>query len=211
MNYVRDLLNRITLDSHESRQYEEAMSAVKHSGSSKEEQDAAYGKVLFSPQYSDAVKRKAVLYMPIFESSRLWGFNYLAGEELYKFVEESLNYYTTDLSWVSLEALVINPAFIDSMGTSFDVPQYVFSGYYLIAEMKCRRTLIKLITSSYRMNHEIAELIISATNSQPALKQRVAEGESDEGPIIEWARKTYNLDENLPDTWVRQMFSGVAS
>jgi len=207
-----EFLNSRELTPREERQYNRIVKKIRKLDTNAQ-CDGYYEKILASDKYSYNVKEKAVIWKYALTPSRLWGFRNLSGEALFLFVRENINDLDIkSLSVKDMQALVDNPAFSESKGSKFDVVKkvvYTPFGVSTRSEVQFRKTLIAGAALSTNMTLDLAEIILNRIAPFPTAdvleSWRLAEG-----PIIEWARETYEMGE-IPDLWVRQFLAEVIS
>ena len=202
---TEELASTLELTTKEEAKYIRLFNRTQRKIRSKRAYDAFSMKVLKSKRYSYDVKQKFVMNIPWLPASRSWSLGTLSGISLKVFIFRVLVLDIKFLNLEDIQRLINNPAFIASIGSEHDSVRLIFSTLTGYSETECivRQQLISELVSSPNMSIEIAEIIFSAT-SDPWWEGVQMRWRADETPVVDWVRKAYNLDENIPDAWVRQ-------
>ena len=202
-------LNSLDLTPREERQYNRIVKTIQRKLYTNAQCNAYYEKILTSDKYSYNVKQKAVLWKCDLTPSRLWGFRNLSGEALFLFVVENINNFDIkNISVKDMQALVDNPAFIESDGKDFDVVYeviYMRFGVSTQSEVQFRKTLIAGAVLSNNMSLGLAETILEMREPFHT-SDLVKRWHLDEEPLLNWVRETYGFGE-VSDSWVHNFLS----
>jgi len=208
---IRKLVQKLELSSQDEKKYNEIVNRRRQNTSLKED-DACYKIVLTSDKYSYEVKQKIVLTTPSLAQSRLWGLKNLAGHALYLFVSEWLSYHSKDVTLEEVKLLVANPAFdgtVDKSESNVPILVFTLACMYDIDEQPWKQILIDEIVYSPKMSLDLATEIMKISDvgfdgGISTMADLFLDSAFDATCALDWARKTYDLPESLPDSWVRQ-------
>ena len=212
---IKELHSKIELSENDKQVYAEIVQGVLRRFRSFEEVEAVnvhYREILTSDKYSFDVKRQMVFRMPSYPESRFWGFRNLTGEQLFIFLSDCIRIYAEDFTVEEFKALIVNPAFRESIATDFNSPLLALSAAYgyVKEDRILKQMLIDKLVTSPNMNLEFAAVIMKATDLLP-LFELIQNWKLDVTPVLNWARETYSLGENIPDSWVRELLAEVKS
>jgi len=209
---ISQLHSEIELSSEDEQKYAELVEDINKRFRSFERVNAHYRDFLASSEYSYDLKKKMVFRMPAYEQARLWGFRNLVGEILFIFVADCVRTYADDFTVEEFKALIANPAFRESIASDFDSPLLALSAAYgyVKEDRILKQMLIDELVTSPSMNLEFASVIMKAADL-PHILEIIQNWKLDVTPVLNWARETYSLDENIPDSWVRAFLSEVKS
>lgn len=170
-----------------------------------EKRNPVYSRVLASKRYSFDFKRKLVFHMPKIRQGRFWGLSTFSGHDLYELVDLLLFEPVYEFIEEDMALLASNPALIDSAGEEFDTFRLFLKDrtYGSRQRQRMRNRLIVQALEDKRMNLKIAEAVIDANYDATSMITSKVKRRLDDECIIEWARKTYSL-EDVPELWVRK-------
>lgn len=177
--------------------------------------DLALKRVFESNRYTIDFKRKLVFHMAALKQNRMWGYANFTGKDLFELIHciTTRGFYAADEE--DVDALLANPSFLLSQGSELELLKVfllrVTGEFWRKPEIK--NYAITRIIEENLMNSKIAEMVFNinhAISNMPDLysshMQPIAEPLKmrliDEAPVIAWARKKYDFDTGIPDSWV---------
>jgi len=206
---TREFVDEIKLTPDDEQKYEEILTQLYTPPAP----NTYYNTLLASDEYSYDIKQKLVLTMASMEHSRLWGLGNLSAQALFLFIFEVFTYEAKDLSFKEIQALVANPACDGSVSGVFNIPRIAFvlaSGYTIEKDLQKHVIMMQLLEAN-KMNLEIAAIVMEIIRQEEDLEGNRVIRESFATPVLNWARTNFALNEEIPDSWVREFLVKVAS
>ena len=203
----------INLSPRESRKYSKV--ARKISVLDEDTENDPYLKKVFeSSRYTIDFKRKLVFHMAALKQNRMWGYANFTGKDLFELIHcitASGSYAATN---EDVDLLLANSDFLLFRDPEVDLLKIFLlrtTGEYW-RKPAIKDYAISRIIENNLMTSKIAEMVFSInqaiSNTPDSYSSHMPIAEPlkmrfiDEAPVIAWARKKYDFDVSIPDSWV---------
>jgi len=156
---------------------------------------------LFEPRYMEAP-------IAVWEYPSNWGCRNLKGRDLVEFLIA-----LTEVSEENITSLKSNPSFLNSIDTEHDAFSFMMEmrtfSFPELSEESLKNTFVRDVIKDDQMTLTMASNLIN--NSWGPLRNKYKEIPwiLDEEPLIAWARTKYDLQQEVPDSWVRKFMAAT--